>query len=46
MLELRQVIAVLLQHFVDHGLDLGQREHGSGERIVGDGLEDEARVAS
>ena len=45
MLELWQIIAVLLQHLVDHFLDLGQREHGGSQRIEGNGLEDQARVA-
>ena len=45
MLELRQVVAVLAKHLVDHGADLGQREHGRGQRVVGDGLEHQARVA-
>ncbi len=44
-LELRQVLAVLLEHFVDHLLDLGQREHGGAQRVVGHGLEDQLRVA-
>ncbi len=45
MLKLRQVLPVLRQHLVDHRLDLRQREHGGGERVAGDGVEDEARVA-
>ena len=45
MLELRQVILVLRQHLVDHLLDFGQREHRRRQRIVGDGVEDQARVA-
>jgi hypothetical protein len=45
MLELRQVVPVLIQHLVGHLFDLGKGEHGGAERVVGDGLEDQARVA-
>ena len=45
MLELRQVIAITLGHLVDHLPDLGQRKYRSGQWVVGDGLEDQARVA-
>jgi hypothetical protein len=39
-------VAVLHQHLVDYRFDRGQRKHGGGQWIVGDGLENQARVAS
>ena len=40
-----QIGLILLKHLVDHLLDLGQREHGGGQRVVGNGLVDQAWVA-
>src|SRR5207302_598841 len=45
ILELRQIFAVLLKHLVHHLAYLRQRTHGSGQRIVGNGLVHQTWIA-
>ena len=39
ILELWQMRRVLLEHLIDHRLDLGQGQHRGCQRIVGDGAD-------
>jgi hypothetical protein len=45
MLKLGQMISVLLEHLVDHLLDLGQREECRWQWVIGASLKDQAGIA-
>ena len=46
MAKLRQALLILGKHLVNHLFNFGQREHGRGQRVAGDCLEDQVGISS